>query len=298
MKPTYSNWSDYLYFLKIAEFRNLQQVAVALGVNSSTVYRRLNALEEKLNIKLFERSRSHQGYDITVAGEQILERLKGIEDLFEAIEEHFVKENVQISGSINIGISDGIGEFWLWQYISAFKDLDPKINIEIKTINRNDRLDQRDIDFAFVIAQKPLEYMESKKIKNVSMHFCATKKLIEQHKSSLKAGEKLEKKIDIIMPADDLKQFNAVRWLYSFRSESAFNFKSDNFLSLYSYCMQDLGATILPDYMIEASSLQKITTSPKEFSVYLWLLTYPHTHLTAASRLFIKFFVSALLSQK
>ena len=42
------DWNHYLYFLKVAETGNLSSAAVELGVNHSTVFRRINSLEKKL----------------------------------------------------------------------------------------------------------------------------------------------------------------------------------------------------------------------------------------------------------
>jgi DNA-binding transcriptional LysR family regulator len=64
------DWNDYLYFFKVAETGSLKAAAKALGVNHSTVFRRINALEQKLQVRLFERLKS--GYALTSAGEDIL----------------------------------------------------------------------------------------------------------------------------------------------------------------------------------------------------------------------------------
>ena len=49
------NWDDYQYFLKIALLGSLKGAAEALGVNHSTVFRRINSLENKMDVRLFER---------------------------------------------------------------------------------------------------------------------------------------------------------------------------------------------------------------------------------------------------
>ncbi len=292
-----NNWSDYLYLLKIAEFRNLQQAASALKVNSSTVYRRLNALEEKLNIKLFDRSRSHQGYNITAEGEEILSKLKEIENLFQFIEDYFSTEGQQIHGRIKIATSDGIGAFWLSHYIRLFEKEYPHIHMELTSINRNDRLDEKDTDFTLILAHKTSEYMESKKIQNIPFSLYATGRYIEQTQASLNKNEALEKNVNIILPHYDLNQFKASRYIYSQFPDEDYYLKSDSFMDLYHYCLHDLGAALLPCYMGEKNKdLQKILDIPKEFSAYLWLLTHPHKKLSAVSRLFIKFIVQQLLN--
>jgi hypothetical protein len=47
-------WDDDQYFLKLALLGILKGVAKALGVNHSSVFRRINSLEDKMDLRLFE----------------------------------------------------------------------------------------------------------------------------------------------------------------------------------------------------------------------------------------------------
>ena len=64
--------------MAIARAGSLQGAARALGVNHSTVFRRLNALEARLRVRLFDRS--PRGYALTVAGEHMLVSAERVED--------------------------------------------------------------------------------------------------------------------------------------------------------------------------------------------------------------------------
>ena len=72
------NWDDYQYFLKVALLGSLNGAAEVLGVNHSTVFRRINSLENKMDVRLFERLKT--GYVLTEAGEEIIEQVQHIED--------------------------------------------------------------------------------------------------------------------------------------------------------------------------------------------------------------------------
>ena len=60
-------WDDLRSFLAIARHGSLQGAARALAVNHSTMFRRLNALESRLGVRLFDRA--PRGYTLTPAGE-------------------------------------------------------------------------------------------------------------------------------------------------------------------------------------------------------------------------------------
>jgi DNA-binding transcriptional LysR family regulator len=64
------SWDDFRYVKAIAGGRSLAGAAEALGVNHSTVFRRLGQIEGQLGSRLFERSRA--GYALTPCGEEMV----------------------------------------------------------------------------------------------------------------------------------------------------------------------------------------------------------------------------------
>src|SRR6266704_1679871 len=65
------DWDDVRYFLAVARGGSVRAAAAHLGVNHSTVLRRIAQLEERLGAHLFEKLPS--GYRLTAAGEEVLE---------------------------------------------------------------------------------------------------------------------------------------------------------------------------------------------------------------------------------
>src|ERR1700728_1796926 len=64
------SWDEFRLVKAIADSRSLVGAAEALGLNHSTVFRRLGAIETTLGAHLFERSRA--GYEPTAAGEEMV----------------------------------------------------------------------------------------------------------------------------------------------------------------------------------------------------------------------------------
>lgn len=290
MKQLNTNWSDYLYFLKIAEYRNLQQAADALNVNSSTVYRRLNALEERLNISLFERTRSNVGYSLTFHGEQMLERLVGVEDLFLDIESHFSAGNIPLNGNIIVAVTDNLGDTWLLPYIMAFKEKYPQIIIEIIYINHPQVTCYDKADVVFSLTNKPSEYMEGEKLQDIRLQLYAHKELIEKAKKMGLSQEYLWNEVGFILPTSQLRKFAVTRWLHSWVDPKAVRVEANEFSALHQYCAQKFGIAVLPEYMVEPTdNLIQVMNAPAELATGLWMLTHTQTKKTACSRVFQEF---------
>src|ERR1700733_10841144 len=68
---TMIDWDDVRYFLAVARGGSVRAAAAQLGVNHSTVLRRIAQLEERLGAQMFEKLPS--GYRLTEAGEEVRE---------------------------------------------------------------------------------------------------------------------------------------------------------------------------------------------------------------------------------
>lgn len=66
------DWDDVRYFLAVARGGSVRAAAERLGVNHSTVLRRIAQLEERLGVHMFEKLPS--GYRLTAAGEEVLRK--------------------------------------------------------------------------------------------------------------------------------------------------------------------------------------------------------------------------------
>ena len=93
-------WEDLRLVRAVGEAGTLTGAARRLGVDHSTAFRRLGALEERLGVRLFERARN--GYAPTPAGEATLaaaERILG--DLGE-LERRIAGEDLRPSGTVRV----------------------------------------------------------------------------------------------------------------------------------------------------------------------------------------------------
>ena len=71
-------WNDVRLVLAVCRAGTLSGAARALGINHSTVFRRIGAIEKKIQVRLFERLPT--GYVMTEAGKAMLEFAKRVEE--------------------------------------------------------------------------------------------------------------------------------------------------------------------------------------------------------------------------
>ena len=146
------SWDDYHYFLKVARLGTLKAAGEALKVNHSTVLRRINALEKKLEARLFERFKT--GYVLTESGRDMFNHIQHLEDEICAIERKIRGKDIRYEGKIKISTTDTLGYFWLPPFVKKFKDQYPGILLDIDIRTDFTDLVQRQADILDLCIQR------------------------------------------------------------------------------------------------------------------------------------------------
>src|SRR5262245_27427789 len=128
------SWDDLRIITAIGENGGLAAAAVALGVNHSTISRRLSAVEETLGVMLFDRRRG--GYVPTVAGADMIALGDRVERDILSVARR-VSGHVQgHKGDLRITTSDALLLDFLTPIIADFQANNPEIRIEVIVGNR------------------------------------------------------------------------------------------------------------------------------------------------------------------
>lgn len=145
------DWDDLRFFLAVARTGSLTAAAEKLGVNQSTVSRRINGFEQELKVRLFERFST--GYVLTPEGEELLHRAEHIEDETYAIDRHVMGKNVDLSGPIRVTCSLVIARYFLIPLLKRFYKLHPGIVILLDLSSSLHNLTAREADLAIRVTR-------------------------------------------------------------------------------------------------------------------------------------------------
>ena len=98
------DWDDYRYFLAIARAGSLTAAGRLLGVSQPTVSRRLEAMEGRLKVRLFDKT--ERGYEMTPAAMDIHETVERVEEELSDIERKVFGKDLQLTGSLRVTCTD------------------------------------------------------------------------------------------------------------------------------------------------------------------------------------------------
>lgn len=281
------NWNDHQYFLAVARLGSLNAAAKYLGVTHSTVLRRINALEDTMKVRLFERF--HSGYVLTPAGEGILQHVETLEESTLAIERTLLGQDVNLSGTLKISTSDTIGYYWLPSRIKAFAEKYPDIMLDIDVTTRQRDLTKREADIVLSAAMKQPEHMVGKVLQPI--HFA-----LYAHQDYIATHGILDQDIDlnahnILSLNDTLAHIPIIKWLENQCKNNPPILRSDKFSALYQLCQQGIGIAPLPSYVGDQDdALVAVMDTPQSCDNQMWLLTHPDIRHTARIQAFMEFF--------
>lgn len=116
-------WDDLRYVLAVAAEGSLAGAARALGVNHTTVLRRVNAFEERLGLRLFERLPT--GYFLTSGGAELIEAARLMEDTVTALERRLAGQDRKLAGAVRVTTTDTLVDMLLLPILVAFRAKHP-----------------------------------------------------------------------------------------------------------------------------------------------------------------------------
>jgi DNA-binding transcriptional LysR family regulator len=146
-------WSDLRFVLAVARGGSALRAAHALGVNQTTVMRRITQLESSIGATLFERRQS--GYHPTPLGERITSVAERVENEINALESAIDADRRVLSGRVRLTTSEAIASLLVAPLLSDFRRQHPGILIELAADDRRFELARGDADIALRTGSRP-----------------------------------------------------------------------------------------------------------------------------------------------
>jgi DNA-binding transcriptional LysR family regulator len=258
------DWNDLRYVIAIADKGSLKSASDELGVNHSTVWRRVKILEKHLGCQIFIVDR--QGYRLTVVGEEVLNNARKIASSVESIKLSTSINKKDMQGLIRITAPNTIASEKLPEIIYRFKTKYPLIQFEIIQEVRNLNIGKLEADIAIRSNAKAPDNLIARKLQPAPWAIFAHQDLVP--KGGVKINE-LKNQPLIGYTGFDIK---AVKWFRSHVSDGPYHINCNNVATAFGCARNKLGFALLPVLM--STDLVEVHRLP-EFDEYIWLLAHP-----------------------
>ena len=265
------NWDDYRYFLAVARTGRLSAAGQQLGVDHATVGRRVKALENNLDTKLFDRS--PQGYCLTDDGIKLVNVTETMESSAISAQAELGGHHKTISGAIRIGASEGIAASVLAKCAGELCRKHPELEIQIVALPRTFSLSKREADIAIALSPPTSGRLKFRKIADYHLHMYGTNSYLSAHET-IKTIEDLTKVRGIGYVAD-LIYDKELDYIPHVSPDIKPHLTSTSVHVQLQATLNDAGVCILHDFMAAPhKQLQKVLPDQISFTRSFWYVVH------------------------
>jgi DNA-binding transcriptional LysR family regulator len=271
-------WDDLRTVLALRRAGSLSGAARALGVSHSTVLRRLQALEAKLGVKLFEKRR--EGLLPRPAGEEMAALGEAMEEQVLGLERRLMGRDLRPSGSVRITTAEDLLQGLVAPLLPRLRETYPEIDLEIVASNARLNLTKRDADIAVRPTAEPPETLIGRRIGPVRFALYAATAYLD----GTGPGRGIEPADHVWCGYDEsLSHIGPARWLEAHLEGRPAKFRGSSVLAVTALVRAGAGIGPIPCYVGDQDpDLERLGPPIPVGDSELWVLT--HRDLKAVAR--------------
>ena len=178
------NWDDLKYFLAVSRAQSLSGAARVLDVKHTTVARRIQALEQHLGTRLFDRLR--HGYVMTQAAEDLYDQVSDLEDKVLQLDRQAAGLDSALSGTLKLTIAHELANRLVIPELSDFCHAYPSIDLQLILTKTMADLNTMEADIAIRMTPNPPDYLVGRELMRIHHGIYGTKAALTQTESPTK----------------------------------------------------------------------------------------------------------------
>lgn len=263
------DWNALKILTYVDDCGSISGAAKALGVNYTTVFRRIEAFEKEVGGKLFIRGLTN--YTATPLAQELLVFAREMNEKAQQIERNLVGKESQPKGVVTITAPYNIANRYLPHALRLINQQYPEIHFKILSSNDALNLNTRMADIAIRATTSPPEHLIGKKVASIPWEMYGSLDFKTQFSSqpTLKTlGE-----FPLIGGTGMMLNLAAFSWLEKHVSRSIV-LRCDELTAMSNYAEHGFGIAFLPVDQAR-KGLEKLGSFPPGLTSDLWILSHP-----------------------
>ena len=285
MKTHELDWSDIPFLLAVCKAGTLAGAARSMNVHHSTVFRRVESVEKKLGVRLFEKL-NHK-YILTIEGEYFYARALQLQSGMNEIERSLSGKDLRLEGILTITTTNSV-LYTLTPLLTDFQREYPETELRIISEAKPLDLAQRDADIAIRPTSNPPEHWIGRNITPISF----APYIHTEHRDID------EQDLRWLVLSEDFKHSPMSKLTSSLMPDNAPRTVINNMLAVYDFVKQGLGVGVLPCYLGDSdNTVRRLKAPDPSYNWDLWILSHPDLRNSAKVKAFNDFAVEKMKTQ-
>jgi DNA-binding transcriptional LysR family regulator len=292
------DWNELRLVLAVHRARSLTAAAKSLAIDHSTAFRRLNALEKRLGVRLFERLPGGS-YEPTQAGQRMAAAAERMEDEALALDRDIAGRDHRLSGRLRVTSSETLAYSRLTRHLAAFRRAHPGIVVELAITNRVLSLSRREAD----VALRPVRPRESdlwgRKLADVAWTLYAAPTVLRAIGGLLARAEDIARH-PVVGWEEDAAGIMAADWLRRAAPGGATVYRTSSLVNQLVAAKAGIGIALLPCYLgDDQPGVARALAGPiAKLAGELWMVTHADLKATARVRAFFDIVGDGLVKER
>lgn len=280
------NWDEIKTAFQVARMGTVSGAAEVLGVHHATVIRHIDALENRLGVKLFQRHA--RGYTSTEAGQDLLRVAQATDDQFNQLAGRIKGRGNEVSGDLVVTSLIDIASR-MAPLLMAFQEQYPDVVVRYLTGERLFRLEYGEAHIAIragTVPDQPDNVVQE--FHNLRMGFYASPTYAAKH-GLPQSAEDFDKHRFVAHDADDSRA-PFEQWLRRNVPAANLTFRSTDTRTMRAAILAGAGIGFLPAFEADLNpELIEVYPHQDEWSGPLWIVTHVDLHRTTKVQTFLSF---------
>jgi DNA-binding transcriptional LysR family regulator len=262
-ETTMPGWDDIRYFLELARQGKLTGAARALGVEHSTVARRVGALEAQLGVRLFDRL--PKSWVLTGEGEGLLEYARRIEEQALAFSRASAGYGA-LRGTVRVSAPPVFASSFLALRLARARERWPGITIELIGESRQVNLYRREADLAVRLSRPEEPGLAGRPLAQLGYALYGVPAWAQRPAAEW----------EFVGYDELLRETPQQRWLEQVAAGRPFSMRTNDLAAMHVACRAGLGLAALPHFLArDDAALVRYDEFKCPVSRQVWLVIHP-----------------------
>lgn len=274
------DWNDLRIFITVSRTHTLAEASRQLGLDATTIARRISRLSDDLQAQLFEGNGPERR--LTEAGQKLLRYAERIEDAALAAAEDVTGERRSLSGQVRLSVSEGFATRVLAPSLHLLTARHPGIRLDIITASGFLNPSKREADMAVMLARPKRGRLTVRKLGDYRLHLYASRNYITT--AGMPDSREALSAHPLVGYVPEFLFTPELNYLDEVEEGLEATLRSSSINVQHQMIAQGAGIGVLPDFMGEPDPLLcRVLPDMVEIRRTFWLVT--HAELARLARI-------------
>ena len=286
-------WSDLPIFFEVARCRHIGRAALALGLDATTVGRRVRRLEQALGQRLLEQTPT--GQTLTVEGQALLARVAAMKAIVSDAGPPTSGEKA-IEGTVRVSVAEGFGTWFISRHLGSLAERYPALAVDLVASSGFLNPTRRETDVAVLLARPRRGPLRTRKLTDYALRLYASAAYLKTQPAILSNDDLRTRRMIGYVP--DIIYAPELRYLDEIPGTPLPTLRSSSINAQARMIASGAGIGVLPCFIGNADPSLVAVLPTLAITRSFWLVTHQDTSQFPAVRAFIDWLAALVAGER